>query len=243
MLSSFLLQKVNDLSVDASERQAIINMLEARPSDWEAVINLEGFDCELLPVAIRLPKEFQTPGLTRVMATVDMLGHFVDLVEKLAVAEFPDQRKLFSDLGQAANSWGELTSVMKEIYLRMPLPEQVVPNDGMLNYLPTGLAILEADRKFKTTLHRQLPMITRSNSQVYEWCGEPNLLLVLSRYRTRWILASVWNQDGEEIDRDDSIVSHLRTYGLGSPPELIDRVELFQKAGEFDLNMVLVRLL
>lgn len=124
----------------------------------------------------------------------------------------------------------------------MPLYEPVVPDSEVIRYLPNGLAVLEADKRFKTELHRQLPMMTRANMQVYEWLKGQNLLLVLSRYRRRWELRSVWNNQGEEVDASSQILEHLRLHAVEGPVELIDRVELFQKAGEFDLNMVAIRL-
>jgi hypothetical protein len=181
------------------------------------------------------------------MGTVEMIEHFRDLVCKLEAENFPDKAELQKELEDATDNWNDVTAALREVYLRLPLFSAAIKNDDLFQYLNSGVVVLEADQRYGTALHRDLPQMTRDKMQVYEWQKEPRCLVVLSRYRQRWILHSAWQgMKGEEVDRSNpflsEIIERLRTHGVEGPPELVDRLELFLGKHDFNQSMMMIQL-
>lgn len=245
MLTRDAREKIEQLNVEVSLKAKILEIVSSRSKEWGELITSEGFNVELLAIAATLPTPYQTPKITSVMGTVELFEHFRDLVLKLEATEFPDKAIMLHNLHNATESWRSMTAAIKQFYLRLPLFAPVIRNDGLFRYLSSGSEVLEADVQFGTSLHRDLPQMTRDRMQVYEWKGEPKRLMVLSRYRQRWILRSVWDASGEELSRSHpdviDILERLRTHDVETPPELVDRLELFLNNDDFDISMILIK--
>ena len=86
-------------------------------------------------------------------------------------------------------------------------------------------------------------MMSRGRYQCYEWRGYPGALVMLGRYRKRWVIVSV---DGAGNDENHpiraTIADHLRPHGIGLGPELVDLLELFLKLEDFDFRGLPIRL-
>jgi hypothetical protein len=238
----WLMVRLGDVENASHLRSRIDGMLKRHEGEWRNVIEADGFDVSLLQPLLDLPSAFQTPAIAAVMGQRELMERFVDLIARLRVEDFPEQRRLLRELETAAPSWDAVTQALREIYLRLPLPPQVIPDDDQIRYLPDGLSLVEADRVYQTTFHRDLPVMMRSRRQCYEWRGDPGALVMLASYRKRWIILSV---AGAGIDEDHpvrtTIANHLRPHGIGLGPELPDLLELFLKLEDFDFKGLPIR--
>lgn len=227
---------------DPHWRPKVEKMLAGRAADWRDVIEAEGFDLSLIGPMLDLPVAFQTPGIAAVMGTRELMERFVALIDHLHKEDFPEKDELLPALEKAAPTWGNVTQALREIYLRLPLPPQVIPDDALFRYLPNGLAVLQADGVHGTAFHRDMPMMSRGRYQCYEWRGNPGALVMLGQYRKRWVIVSV---GGVGIDEKhpiwSTIADHLRPHGIGLGSELMDLVELFLKLGDFDFRGLPIR--
>lgn len=237
-----LLAKLGGSIEDPHWRPKVEKMLVGRVMEWRDVIEAEGFDLSPIGPMLDLPVAFQTPGIAAVMGTRELMECFVALIDRLHKEDFPEKDELLPALEKAAPAWGNVTQALREIYLRLPLPPQVIPDDALFRYLPNGLAVLQADRVHGTAFHRDMPMMSRGRYQCYEWRGNPGALVMLGRYRKRWVIVSV---GGVGIDEKhpiwSTIADHLRPHGIGLGSELMDFVELFLKLGDFDFRGLPIR--
>lgn len=237
-----LLAKLGGSIEDPHWRPKVEKMLVGRVMEWRDVIEAEGFDLSPIGPMLDLPVAFQTPGIAAVMGTRELMECFVALIDRLHKEDFPEKDELLPALEKAAPAWGNVTQALREIYLRLPLPPQVIPDDALFRYLPNGLAVLQADRVHGTAFHRDMPMMSRERYQCYEWRGNPGALVMLGRYRKRWVIVSV---GGVGIDEKhpiwSTIADHLRPHGIGLGSELMDFVELFLKLGDFDFRGLPIR--
>lgn len=238
-----LLAHFDGQGADGEWRRRIEAMLAERPGEWSEVIEAEGFDLRLIGPLLDLPAAFQTPGIAAVMGTRELMEHFVALIDRLGFEDYPEKDRLLLALEKAAPTWGDVTQVLRDIYLRLPLPPQVIKDDERLRYLPNGLAVLQADRVHGTACHREMSMMSRGRYQCYEWRGDPGAIVMLGRYRKRWIILSV---GGAGIDENHPIrviiADHLKLHGIGLDPELVDLLELFLKLEDFDFRGLPIRL-
>lgn len=238
-----LLGKVGQGVEDGSGLGPLRNLLQTNPTAWREVIESEGFDVSLMPRMLALPPSFQTPAIAGVMGRLDFLDRFIDLIARLGETDYPGKERLLPDLQQSAHSWDALTSVLRDIYLRMPLPAPVIADDPLLHHLPDGLSIQEADTRHGTTFCRNLPLMTRGTRQCYEWVGPEPAMVMLSAYRNRWVLTAVAHGAFDEDDpvRPD-VARHLRQHGIGMGPDLADLLEVFMPSDAFDLRGLVIHM-
>ena len=238
-----LLSTVGQEAEDRTTSEALRHLLQTNPTEWRKLIDSEGFDVSLLPRMLALPPSFRTPAIAGVMGSIDLLDRFIDLVARLEESDYPEKDRLLHDLQKAARSWDAMTSFLREIYLRMPLPAPVIANDPLLRHLPNGLSIQEADTRHGTTFCRNLPLMTRGIRQCYEWLGPDPAMVMLAAYRNRWVLTAVAHGAfDEDYPVRPDVALHLRQHGIGMGPDLADLLEVFMPSDAFDLRGLVIHL-
>jgi hypothetical protein len=161
------------------------------------------------------------------------VGLFVRLLEEMNAIDFPDKDVLQDRLFKTIHRSGDVSSIIKDIYVRLPFPSQLVPDCERVRFLKCGLDLEQAGKRFDNCLGILVPQAIRGERQFYEWNG--NAIVSLHKHRGSWKVEEIkLSSNREPAARfQKMIIDHFANHGVKSIQDFPALLEPFLLKGAF----------
>lgn len=183
-----------------------------------------------------LPVDLRNVRFVNSLQDDESVQSFVGLLEEMQSISFPEKTALEEKLLQAVKHSGNVSSVIKEIYIRLPFPPQLVPDSNLLRYLDCGLELEKAGKEFKNCLGVLVPQAIRGERQFYVWNN--NAIVSLHKHRGCWVVDEIKLRDNQEpaAKFQKMIIAHFAERGVKKIQDFPSMLEPFLLKESFNFD-------
>ena len=185
-----------------------------------------------------LPEKFRSLRFAKGFQDDEHLKLFIEFSKKFEEVDFLQKDTLRDQLSKAIHRKGDVSAVMRNIYVRLDFPSQAVPDCETLRFLSNGLALEEAAKKYNNCLATLVPSAVRGDTQFYEWTGRAHAVVALRKHCGHWAVNEIRLKENREPADTfiSTIVAHFAKYQVGENMYLSQFVEKFLGSNAFDFE-------
>ncbi|NHQ75765.1 hypothetical protein HAT86_15030 [Roseovarius gahaiensis] len=202
-------------------------LLQEKPLKAELVKRLAGLPARLR--SVKFAKGFECE--TQIKRFVDFLGAWEDM-------DMPEKAELDERLYKAIHHGGGVSEAIRQIYIRLPFPEQTVPNCEKVKFLENGCALEDAAKRYDNCLATLVPQAVRGETQFYEWKGRAHAIVAIKKKRGHWEIDEIKLRKNREPAPEfaDTIQRHFKQYGVGEHIQFSQLIEKFLSPSAFEFD-------
>ena len=202
-------------------------LLQEKPLKADLVKHLAALPARLRNV--KFAKQFECE--TQIKQFLDFLSAWEDV-------EIPEKAKLSENLYEAIHRQGEVSEVIRQIYIRLPFPDQTVPNCEKVKFLENGCALEDAAKRYDNCLATLVPQAVRGDTQFYEWKGRAHAIVAIKKKREHWEINEIKLRKNREPAPEfaSTIRQHFKQYGVGKHLHFTRLIEQFLSPSAFELD-------
>ena len=185
-----------------------------------------------------MPARIKSVKFAKAFECDTQLSRFLDFLEAWDEMDIPGKAELDDKLYKAIFKHGDVSEAIRQIYIRLPFPEQVVPNCETVKFLENGRALEEAAKRYSNCLATLVPQGVRGETQFYEWKGRAHAVVAIKMRRGHWEIDEIKLRKNREPAPEfaDAILQHFKKYGVGGHIHFTQLIEEFISSSAFDLE-------
>lgn len=161
-----------------------------------------------------LPADLRNVGFANSLKDQQSVKDFVRLMNEMQLAKFQDKADVEEKLLIAIKNNKNVPAAIKEIYIRLPFPPQIVPDTERLRYITCGLELEKVAKEFNNCLGNFVPIALRGEKQFYVWSKD--LVVSIHKYRGHWQVDEIKLKGNREptVKLQKTIINHFAKNGV-----------------------------
>ena len=184
-----------------------------------------------------LPTAFRSLRFAKTFDSKGEVHAFIAMISRLQELQFLEKEHLIGRLSRHAKNGLPVKSILEQIYLAIPFPDPIVPDDDKLRHLRNGRELKAAAKKYNNCLAGLVRWALRDDRQFYEWLGDARAIIELRRHHSgNWFVDEIRLKENAypTPDMEKEIVAHFKAAGVTGEPGVAQLVERFMRAAEHE---------
>lgn len=185
-----------------------------------------------------LPARLRNVKFAKQFECETQIKQFSDFLSAWQDVDIPEKAELDEKLHKAIHYRGEVSEAIRQIYIRLPFPEQTVPNCAKVKFLENGCALEDAAKRYDNCLATLVPQAVRGATQFYEWKGRAHAIVAIKKKRGYWEIDEIKLRANREPAPEfaGTIQQHFEQYGVGKHLHFTRLIEQFLSPVAFELD-------
>ena len=208
------------------------------PKLRKQLLHEKSLKAELVKRLTELPAHLQSVKFAKGFESETQMKRFVDFLGAWGDVDMPEKAELDERLYKAIHHGGGVTEAIRQIYIRLPFPEQTVPNCKKVKFLENGCALEDAAKRYDNCLATLVPQAVRGETQFYEWKGRAHAIVAIKKKRGYWEIDEIKLRNNREPapEFSETIQQHFKKYGVGEHIHFCQLIEQYLSASVFELD-------
>ena len=193
---------------------------------------------ELVKRLARLPAHLRNVKFAKTFECGAQVNRFLDFLNAWEEMDMPGKVELDAKLHKAIKHNGNVNEAIRQIYIRLPFPEQKVPNCDKVRFLANGCELEDAGKRYDNCLATLVPQAVRGETQFYEWKGRAHAVVAIKKRRGHWEIDEIKLRKNRKPAPEfvETIKQHFKKHEVGGHIHFTQLIEEFIVHLEFDLE-------